>query len=97
MRNGTSNPFGKHGKLGLGPVGGSNNPIPSNNELRWCAWGFLMASVWFADPGRKPPSKKFIEALAELRGLKVPAMAEAGEYFVDEVKPQDEEEENAHH
>lgn len=68
--------IGHRMEMGLGPTGRGHHGQPTENELRFCSWGFLMASVWFADPDVPTPTKEYLEALAELQGLKIPTMSQ---------------------
>lgn len=58
---------------GLGPPGSGNDSQPTEKELRWCAWGFLMACTQYSN-GMPPPTEEYMQALAEMHGLKRPVM-----------------------
>ncbi len=85
-----SNPLASRHDHGLGPRIGGNEPTAQ--ELRWTAWGFLMAAVWFGEPGRAPPTHEYLEALAEMRDLKLPAMSDVRPEFLDESAEPTEQE-----
>lgn len=58
------------------PTGRGVGSGPSDMDLMWCAWGWLLASQWYSQQGMEPPSPEYIEAFAELHGLPVPVIGE---------------------
>lgn len=68
--------IGSRMEMGLGPAGSGHHHQPTDTELRFCSWGFLMAAVWFADEDTPRPTREYLEALASMQSLKIPAMSQ---------------------
>ena len=47
---------------------------PTDSQVRWCTYGFLMAAEWFRRQDVEPPTKQYLAALAAMYGLPMPVM-----------------------
>ena len=66
--------IGSQMAMGFGPPGSGHKGNPTEAELRWCTWGFLLAAQWYRNGLIENPTTEYLEARCEMDRLKMPTM-----------------------